>query len=355
MSNRQYCGESKAMTMSIRAWLFFLVTLFLSVSAAFAQDLKFFRIGTGATSGTYFVIGGMIANAVSSPPGSRPCGDGGGCGVPNLIAVAQSTEGTIANLQLLKKGEIESALVQADLATLAFTGKAPFTSKTAVKDLRLIATLYPDMMHIIVPKDSKIKSIKDLRGKRIALGELNSGSAATAKLILSASGLAPTSYKAVYGKIDKAIAGLSSQKPAQKIAAMVVVGGYPQPAVQELARSIPVRLLSIDEKTLAALNKKHPFYQSAIIPKDTYVGVEATQTVALQALWVASSAVPSETIYGITKALWSNPTQTLLKQGHPQAKIISFENAVGTTAIPLHEGAAKFYGEQAEKSKGVKK
>jgi TRAP-type uncharacterized transport system substrate-binding protein len=65
--------------------------------------------------------------------------------------------------------------------------------------------------------------------------------------------------------------------------------------------------------------------------------------------------VPSETIYGITKALWSTPTQALLKQGHPQAKIISFENAVGTTAIPLHEGAAKFYGEQAEKSKGIKK
>jgi TRAP transporter TAXI family solute receptor len=110
-------------------------------------------------------------------------------------------------------------------------------------------------------------------------------------------------------------------------------------------------LLSIDEKTLAALNKKHPFYQSAIIPKDTYVGVEAAQTVALQALWVASSAVPLETIYGITKALWSNPTQILLKQGHPQAKLISLENAVGNTAIPLHEGAAKFYGEQESKAK----
>ena len=124
-----------------------------------AQKITFFRVGTGSTGGTYFPIGGLIANAISNPPGSRPCNRGGSCGVPGLIAVAQSTQGSVDNVARIKAGSLESGLVQADIAYWAFNGAGIYKPKDAVKSLRVIASLYPESIHIVVRRNSKITSV----------------------------------------------------------------------------------------------------------------------------------------------------------------------------------------------------
>lgn len=136
------------------------------------QDVVFFRIGTGGNVGTYFPIGGMIANAISNPPGSRACNDGGSCGVPNMIATAVATHGSAANVA---GGRMQSGFVQADIAHWALTGSGTFAGQPKVESLRAISNLYPEAVHVVARKALGITSIADLKGKRVALDEPGSG------------------------------------------------------------------------------------------------------------------------------------------------------------------------------------
>src|SRR5215510_6799718 len=150
-----------------------------------AQDeTRFFRIGTGPTTGNYFTIGGIIANAISNPPGSRPCDKGGSCGVPGLIAVAQTTQGSVQNVELIADRTLDSGLCQSDVAYWAYSGTGMYSGGTPFDGLRTIANLYQESLQIVVRADSKIAAIGDLRGKRISLGGRGSGTRATAVLVL---------------------------------------------------------------------------------------------------------------------------------------------------------------------------
>lgn len=139
----------------------------LAASGATAQEPQFFRIGTGGTSGTYYPIGGLIANAISSPPGSRPCEEGGSCGVPGLIASALSANGSVANVNAIAGGTLESGFAQSDVASWAQTGTGIWEDREAVESLRAIASLYPETIHLVAAADSGIESVADLVGKRV--------------------------------------------------------------------------------------------------------------------------------------------------------------------------------------------
>ncbi len=117
-----------------------------------AQDIKFFRIGTGGTAGTYYPIGGLLANAISNPPGSRPCNEGGSCGVPGLVATAVASNGSVANINGITSGQLESGFTQSDVAYWAYTGTGVYEGKPKVADLRLIGNLYPETIHIVARK-----------------------------------------------------------------------------------------------------------------------------------------------------------------------------------------------------------
>ena len=114
-----------------------------AASASVAQDIKFFRIGTGGTAGTYYPIGGLIANAISNPPGSRECDKGGSCGVPGLVATAVASNGSVANINGIQSGQLESGFTQSDVAYWAYTGTGVYEGKPKVGDLRLIAQPVP--------------------------------------------------------------------------------------------------------------------------------------------------------------------------------------------------------------------
>ena len=153
------------------------------------QDITFFRIGTGGTVGTYFPIGGLIANAISNPPGSRACADGGSCGVPGLVATAVASNGSVANVAGIATGSMQSGFVQSDVAYWALNGTGIYEGRPKVDVLRAIANLYPESFHLVVRKGAGIKSIRDLKGKRMSLDEPGSGTLVDARLILAAYGM----------------------------------------------------------------------------------------------------------------------------------------------------------------------
>ncbi|HEX7438278.1 MAG TPA: TAXI family TRAP transporter solute-binding subunit, partial [Caldimonas sp.] len=140
-----------------------------------AHAQQFFRIGTGGTAGTYYPVGGMIANAVSQPG--------------KIIVTAQASNGSVANVTAIAGGGLESGFTQADVATWAQTGTGVYEGKTKVPELRLIANLSPESVHLVARKGAGIKTVFDLRGKRVALDEPGSGTLVDARLILAAYGL----------------------------------------------------------------------------------------------------------------------------------------------------------------------
>ncbi|WP_163338179.1 TAXI family TRAP transporter solute-binding subunit [Desulfopila sp. IMCC35008] len=321
----------------------FLLTMAMicGFSVASAQDMTFFRIGTGGTGGTYYPIGGLVAHCISNPPGSRPCEEGGSCGVPGLVAIAQSANGSVANINSIKSGVLEAGFSQSDVAYWAYTGTGIFEKKGPVKNLRALANLYPETIHLVARKGAGIKSVKDLKGKRVSLDEPGSGTLVDARLILEAYGLTEKDVKADYIKPNPAIEKIKDNQ----MDAFFIVAGYPTGAVVELASSVGAELVPINGPEADAMIEKYGFFAKDLIPADTYEGIGETESLSVGAQLVVSADVDAELVYGITKALWNEKSRKLLDKGHAKGKVITKETALDGVGIPLHPGAEKFYKE----------
>ena len=271
---------------------------------ASAQEMKFFRIGTGGAGGTYFPIGGLLANAISAPPGSTPCEQGGACGVPGLVAIAQTTNASVANVTGVQGGQMESGLAAADIVFQAFNGQGRFDRK--FDKLRVIANLFPEHMHLVLPKGGKLGGIKDLRGKRVTDGQLD---------------------------------------------AFFIVGGTPLAAISQLAATKGMELYELSAEERAAFLKAVPYYYEDTIKAGTYEGQsKEIKTVAVGAQWVVGAGVADDLVYNVTKALWNDNSRRLFDAGHAKARDIQLASALKAVNTPLHPGAERFY-----KEKGVVK
>ncbi|MBL0339049.1 MAG: TAXI family TRAP transporter solute-binding subunit [Rhodospirillaceae bacterium] len=319
----------------------------LSATASLvAQDVQFFRIGTDNTGTTFFPLGGVIAAAISNPAGSRSCDQGGSCGVPGLIAVAQTTRGSIANVEAVSSLQIESGLVQSDIALWAFQGSHLFSGKAALSNLRVIASLYQESLHIIVPADSTVNNISQLKGKRISLGEKDGGSYPTALVVLGSYNLDEKDFIASHSSLRQALEELRDGK----IDAIFVVGGSPLPAIVDYTQTNSIRLLPIDGEGAAVLRQKYPFLGIEVIQEGSYRGVGNTVTIGISTLWVTNADIPDDVVYKITRALWITLAKKMVDANNPVVPKLRFETALNGIPIPIHPGAMKFYGE-LEKAK----
>ena len=307
-----------------------------------AQEIRFFRIGTGDTSGTLFAVGSAIASAISNPPGSRPCDRGGSCGVPNLVAVAQSTDGAIENVEAIAAGLMESALVRADVAYWAYYGTGPFATQEPLNNLRAIANLYPAVVHIVARDGQGISTVSDLAGKRVSLGPKASGTPVNAQAILAAYGLLVDDIEASY--LETSLA--ADRLRAGEIDAFFAIGGLPVEAVEDLARRTKVMLVPVEAAPRDEITSFSPFLAEAEIPADTYSRLAFAPAVAVGTQFVVSAKADVELVYEITKSLWHERTRELLQTSHPQARQIAREHALERLAIPLHPGAQRYYREQ---------
>jgi TRAP transporter TAXI family solute receptor len=300
----------------------------LTALAAGAQAQQFFRIGTGGTAGTYYPVGGMIANAISQPG--------------KIVATAQASNGSVANVTGIAGGAMESGFSQADVATWAQKGTGIYEGKPNVPGLRLIANLYPESVHVVVRKDSGIKSVADLKGKRVALDEPGSGTLVNARAILAAYGLKEADIKPEYIKPNQA----GDKMKDGSLDAFFFTGGAPAGAIAELASAgSGIDVLPIDGAAAEQLKKSSGFFADDVIAADTYKGVGQVKTLAVGAQWVTSDKADANTVYEITKSLFSDAAQKQLAAGHAKGKFITKENAVKGAGIPFHPGAEKFYKE----------
>ncbi len=325
------------------------ITALLGIAAigaagvALAQQPQFFRVGTGGTSGTYYPIGGLIANAISNPPGSRPCDEGGSCGVPGLIASALSANGSVANVNAIAGGSLESGFSQSDVATWAQTGTGIWEGRDAVENLRVIANLYPETIHLVASADSGIDSVDDLAGKTVSLDEPGSGTLVDARIILEAYGLSESDVDAQFLKPDQA----AERMRDGAMDAFFFVGGFPAGAIAELASQDDIVLVPIDGDEAAKITGDYTFFAENTVPGGTYEGVEGDiKTLSVGAQWVTSAEQPEQLIYDITAALWNENSRKLLDAGHQKGKEITVKTALDGVGIPLHPGAEKFYREQ---------
>jgi len=306
-----------------------------------AQDINFFRIGTGSSAGTYFPIGGIIASAISNPPGSRECQRGGSCGVPGLIAVAQSTHGSVANVEGIVSGTIESGFSQADIAYWAYHGVGIYADKGQVTQLRAIANLYPEAIHLVVRRGADIRSIADLKGKRISLDREGSGTRVDALLILAAYGLGLDDLQAE----SLGMGAAADKLRAGELDGFFIVVGTPANVVKALADENLIDLVPIDGPEANGLRAQYPFFAKDSIQPGTYLNVPWTPTLSVGAQWLVRSDVPEDLVYEITRALWHENTRQLLDRGHPKGELIQLDTALEGVGVPLHAGAERYYRE----------
>ncbi len=316
----------------------------LAVAGAQAQEMKFFRIGTGSAGGTYFPIGGLIANAISNPPGSRPCDKGGNCGVPGLVAIAQSTNASAHNVTAINAGQMEAGLTGAATLYFAYHGTAKFKGKQK-PNLRVIANLFPEDLHLVLPKGKKLGSLKDLKGKRVGIAQAGSGTQIAVELMLDAQGINR-------GNIDEA--ELNNTQSAERIAdgqldAYFYAAGTPVAAMIQLDNTKGMDLYSFSKAEVIASNKAVPYYVPSTIAMGTYEGIKYdVNTLAVQGILATSIDQPEELIYEVTKALWNKTTRRLLDTGHAKGKVIRLETAlkgIDGLNVPLHPGAERYYKE----------
>jgi hypothetical protein len=314
---------------------------FWALVARAAEEARFFRIGTGSVSGTYYPIGSLVADIISNPPGSRPCERGGDCGVPGLVAVAQSSDGSIANIEAIQRGDYESGFAQSDVAYGAYYGTGVFAGRAPARLIRAIANLYPEAIHIVVLADGPIQGVRDLAGKRVSLDREGSGTRVDARLILEAFGL------------SEAIMEVSDVRPSEAIDLMLadrldaffIVAGAPTAGVAELAERRGIRLLPLAGPEVAELIRRYPFFSYDLIPFGAYPGVPSVETISVGAQWLVTSLLEDDLVYDILRAFWRPEARQILDLGHPKGREITLENALDGIAIPVHPGAERYYRE----------
>ena len=288
------------------------------------EGKKFLNIGTGGTAGTYYPIGGAIAEVLNKE-------------IPGMSASAQSTGASVANINMLGDGEIDLATVQNDIAYYAAHGTEMFKDKK-VDGLQGIASLYPETCQFVTLKSSGIKSLAELKGKRVAVGAVGSGVEANVRQILAAYGVTYSDIDAQYLSFAE---GASALKDGN-VDVAVLTAGYPTASVQDIASQNPVRLLPVEEKIADKLIAEYPFYTKTVIPAGTYAGFnEDIPSVSVMAMLVAGSTVNADLGYSITKAIFGNLDR--LQAAHAVGKQITKDTAKAGMSLPMNAGAERYF------------
>jgi len=331
---------------------FVIVTFALSVllsnalwsRPANADDLRFFKIASGSLGGAYFPVASSLARVISNPPGSKSCEAGGNCGIPGLTATAQSSGGSVANVDSLLTKKFPSAIVPSDVTYWAYTGTGPFRTRKPNPNLCVITSLYPEEVHLVATKESKINSVTDLSNKRVAMGERNSGALLGAQLLVRAYGLQEgKNFTPSFVNFE----GAQKAMKDGKIDAFITVSGHPNKSITNMISEVGAHLVPISGAGSKRLADSSPFYSVAKIPAGAYPNQPGDiPTVAVTALWIARNDLDQDFLYTLTKTFWSNKfARSILDSGHPAGKFITLKSSFDGVPIPLCAGTQRYYKE----------
>ncbi len=277
------------------------------------------RLGAGDPGGTYYSYGSQLVESIEANDKTlkfRIC----------------ETAGSAANIRLLDEGYLQLALTQGDMLWNAANGTGAFDEKHT--GFSAVAGLYMETCQIVVPADSDVSSVSDLYGKKVSLGEKESGALQNAKQILSAYGLDESMLDAQY------LSFTDSAKLMQQNAldAFFCTAGAPTPVVSELSETFPIRLIPVGAEQAELIIKQNSGYAKGVVDAGTYKGQDNdTETLAVKNVLVASNSLPEETVKKITGEVIRNAGNIQQSEG------ISLESATADIPIGFHKGAAAYY------------
>ncbi|MCB1511157.1 MAG: TAXI family TRAP transporter solute-binding subunit [Hyphomicrobiaceae bacterium] len=299
--------------------------------SAHAADQKFISIGTGGVTGVYYPTGGAICRLVNKDRKKH-----------GIRCSAESTGGSIYNINTIRNGELEFGVAQSDWQYHAYNGTSKFKDKGAFKKLRAVFSVHPEPVTIVARDDSGIKNITDFQGKRVNIGNPGSGTLGTWEVIEKALGWQRSALKLA--------AQMKSAETAQalcdgKIDAYFWLVGHPSALTQESIASCASHLVNATGPAIDKLVKDNPYYRYATIPAGMYNNKTDIKTFGVGATFVSSADVPDNVVYTVVKAVFDNFDQ--FKKLHPAFAHLKPEEMIkdGLSA-PLHNGAVKYYKEK---------
>jgi uncharacterized protein len=308
--------------------------------AAAAPNLpprRSFEIATGPAAGTYFPAGELIARVVSHPPGLARCEKSPLCGPPGVIVSARSSDGAVANVLAVNAGEAASGLAEANVVADAVAGRGVFQPAGRQTHIRVMADLFAESVQFVVPMRSRIRSVADLKGKRVSLGNVGSGGEVVAAAILAAYGVGRVK---IIRETYEISGGLLREG---KIDAFFFLGGAPDILIADMVGRRQARLVPIDGKGRARLVAKVPGLAAGAIAAGTYRGAPRLETVTVRAFWIVRDSTPADAVYELVRALNHPGNRPLLESG--TAPPIRPGPATSLASAPLHPGAARYWRE----------
>ncbi|WP_191562204.1 TAXI family TRAP transporter solute-binding subunit [Metabacillus idriensis] len=289
---------------------------------------KTLRILTGGTGGTYYPLGGSFGDIISDKTDYK--------------ATVQSSGASVENMQTLKSGDAEIAFSQTDIATYALNGESMFKDNK-IDNVLGLGTLYNETVQLITTEKSGIKSVEDLKGKKVSVGAIGSGAYLNATQVLEVHGLTVEDIQAQNLSFDESTEGIQGGS----IDAAFVTAGTPTAAVETLSAQNDVVVVPLEADKVKELIEKYPFYSEDVVPSGTYKIGEDVNTVAVKAMLVVQDELAEDLVYDITKSIFENTD----KIAHAKGKLIKAETALeGIGDLKLHPGAEKYF-----KEKGVLK
>lgn len=308
-------------------------TLLLSTTLALgalgttaARGAEFINVLTGGTSGVYYPMGVALSQIY-------------GKALPNAKASVQATKASAENLNLLQAGRGEIGFTLGDTLSDAWKGDEEAGFKTPLKKLRTVAGIYPNYIQIVASADSGIRTLADLKGKRISVGAPKSGTELNARAVLKAAGL---TYKD-FAKVEYLPFGESVElMKNRQLDVTLQSAGLGVSALRDLATAQKIVVVPVPAEVVAKIGDAA--YQPGVVPAKTYEGQNAdVTTVKIQNFLVTHEGVPADTVYAMTKSMFDNLDQ--LTAAHAAAKAISKTDAAKNPPVPLHPGAERYYRE----------
>lgn len=313
----------KKKKLGILAALGLSATLILGAcSSGGEEDYKFLSIVTGGTTGTYYALGGTLAQIISDETG--------------VETTAEVSQASAANMTALKDGKAEIAFVQTDIAYYATAGEFMFEGDK-IDSIAAIGALYPETIQLVTTAKSGITSYEDLKGKKVSVGAPGSGTFANAEQLLEIHGMTMDDIDAQNLDFGESSESLQSGQ----IDAAFITSGTPTGAVEALSATTDVVIVPVEDDKADALIEKYPYYAKETIPVDTYKSTKEVPTVSVLAMLAVSKDLPDELVYDITKAIYENTD----KITHPKGAFIKSETGLDGIDIDIHPGAKKYFDE----------
>ncbi len=312
--------------------IFLTILLFAFTTSSFALSKTFVTIGTGGVTGVYYPTGGAITRMINKKFKQY-----------NIKATVESTAGSVYNINAVLSDDLEFGIAQSDRQYQAYHGLAEWSKRGPQKDLRAIFSIHPESITLIISAKSGVRSVTDLRGKRVNIGNPGSGQLQNSKDVLAAFGIGTNEITAEQVKALEAPGLLQDGK----IDAFFYTVGHPNGNIKEATSGrLKVRIIPITGQGIDALLKKYPYYAKTIIPGKFYPNALNTgdvESIGVKATFVTSKNLDEKIVYAVTKEVFDNLED--FKKLHPAYSVLTKEKMLKGLSAPIHKGALKYYRE----------